>query len=204
MARVVLKDILGADTQHVLHASLTEDWNHLLMLYPGVVRIVSLHCYFEAHPDNIFVRQTFQRVKSARGTHGEDSVWRATLARLKTATDFKRTRVCDESHWFEKAGLNRDGVTEVRSKCRPNRKESTKGRSVLVRHVSLEAWSDRMTLKDVCPGSELAYVTLQDTIGDVPDILIAIQVKSGQTAVHRWVHCSMFFIVVRLLFPRGR
>ena len=200
MARVVLKDVLETDTHQVLHASIAEDWIHLLVLYAGAVRIISLDCYFEAHPDNIFVAQTLQRVRSARGTHGEDSVWRATLVRLKTATDFKRTRVCEDCHWFEKAGLNRGVVTEVKSKCRSERREGAKGRRVLVRHVSLEVWSDRMTLKDVCPGSELAYVTLQDKSGDVPDILVAIQVKSGHTAIHRWVQCSTFFIVVPLLF----
>ena len=55
----------------------------------------------------------------------------------------------------------------------------------LVTHVMLTAWSDNLSLRDVCAGSQLTYVLLQADNEEEQDILFAVQVKSGQMAVHR-------------------
>ena len=197
VAYIRLEDVLGIATQPSLCVSLTEDWQYLLVLTPGSLNIVSLHCYFETYPDNISVKQMSHEIKltAAHGlnvSHTKDSVWTAKLAKVKKAADFGSTHVFDELAWFEKAGLKPAAAMNV-----PSAKASSDGMmrrrhkvevcEELVRHVVLGAWSDKMSLKDVCGGSQLTYILLQDNSDDEQDILIAVQVMSGQTAVHRSV-----------------
>ena len=55
----------------------------------------------------------------------------------------------------------------------------------VVTHIVLTAWSDHLSLRDVCAGSQLTYVLLQADSEEEQDVLFAVQVKSGQLAVHR-------------------
>lgn len=197
VAYIHLEDVLGTATQPSLCVSLTEDWQYLLVLTPGSLNIVSLHCYFETYPDNISVKQMSHEVKltAAHGlnvSHAKDSVWTAKLAKVKKAADFGSTHVFDELAWFEKAGLKPAAAMDVQSAEASSdgmmrRRHKVEVCEELVRHVVLGAWSDKMSLKDVCGGSQLTYILLQANSDDEQDILIAVQVMSGQTAVHRSV-----------------
>ena len=120
MANVCLQDVLGLATQNILHVSLTEDWKHLVVVTPGALDIVSLQCYFGTYPQHVTVQQTrrVSQLTAALGntvSHNEDSVWRAKLARLKTAAGFGNKHVFDELSWFEKAGLTHTGVMSGQS-----------------------------------------------------------------------------------------
>ena len=110
VASVCLQDMLGLATQNILRVSLTDDWMHLLVVTPGALDIVSLQCYFETYPQHVTVKQTrrVSQLTTAPGVtvgYNEDLVWRAKLARLKTAAGFGNKHVFDELSWFEKAGL---------------------------------------------------------------------------------------------------
>jgi len=110
VASVCLQDMLGLATQNILRVSLTDDWMHLLVVTPGALDIVSLQCYFETYPQHVTVKQTRRVSQLTTVGYNEDLVWRAKLARLKTAAGFGNKHVFDELSWFEKAGLTRNVV----------------------------------------------------------------------------------------------